>query len=195
MARIERLYIQPKTTPRLFDRPIQDIQRALADRVTYLEHVFGRAERLVTEVEGRRYYSPNVYRGDREYISLLPDNDRLGNYCFFTVDEPEQIVADMGMGDRLRAPFSLIVWVDMREVSQRDERNTYQVELDILNVLTSKGITKTGGITVSRVYHKAENVFDGFTIDEIDNQFLMSPYFGMRITGEIYVDTDCLNVV
>ena len=170
------MYIQPKTTPRLFDRPIQDIQRALADRVTYLEHVFGRAERLVTEVEGRRYYSPNVYRGDREYISLLPDNDRLGNYCFFTVDEP-------------------IVWVDMREVSQHDERNTYQVELDILNVLTSKGITKTGGITVSRVYHKAENVFDGFTIDEIDNQFLMSPYFGMRVTGEIYVDTDCLNVV
>ena len=48
---------------------------------------------------------------------------------------------------------------------------------------------------MSRVYHKAENVFDGFTIDEIDNQFLMSPYFGMRVTGEIYVDTDCLNVV
>jgi hypothetical protein len=50
---------------------------------------------------------------------------------------------------------------------------------------------KKGSFTVQRIYERAENVFDGFTLDEVDNQFLMSPFAGFRFYGEMIVTNDC----
>jgi hypothetical protein len=41
------------------------------------------------------------------------------------------------------------------------------------------------------VYERAENVFEGYSLDEVDNQFLMQPFAGLRITGELIVDEEC----
>ena len=187
---IERLYLQPEQGARLFDRPIQDLQRALAANVSYLTHVFGRCERLVKEVNGQRRYTPNVYRGKDDYILLTPDNRDLGNYAFFVLDEPERF----GVFPRMRAPFSLIVWVDMRTFEQNDDRNIFQLEMDILRVVSGHGVLRQGSVSVEMVYHKAENVFEGFTLDEVDNQFLMSPYCGLRLQGELIINEDCITV-
>ena len=37
----------------------------------------------------------------------------------------------------------------------------------------------------------AENVFKGFSTDEIDNQYLMQPYCGFRFAGKIEIEEDC----
>ena len=79
---IERIYKQPASNPKLFDKTIQNLQDALGG-LSWLNHVFGRCERLAKVVNGQRLYSPNVYRGRDEYILLTPDNTDLGNYCFF----------------------------------------------------------------------------------------------------------------
>jgi hypothetical protein len=41
------------------------------------------------------------------------------------------------------------------------------------------------------VYQTAENVFDGYTLDEVDNQYLMAPFAGFRLTGEMIIDEEC----
>ena len=191
MAIIDRIYLQPKEA-RLFDRPIQDMQRSIGEKLLFMDHIFGRCERLIKEVEGKRIYSPNVYKGNDEYILLTPDNTDLGNYCFFVREEPEQFAVDAGLHSRLRAPFSLVVWADLRTIEDEDQRNVYDLELKVLDAISSPGTLKSGGITVSRVYHRAENVFDGFTLDEVQNQFLMSPFFGLRVQFELWVDEDCV---
>lgn len=187
---LERLYLQTDE-PRLFDRPIQDIQKSIAKKLLFMNHIFGRAERLLKVVEGRRYFSPNVYKGNDEYELLTPDNMDLGNYCFFVPDEPQVMVSAFGVSGRIKAPFSLVVWVDMRTIEDKDVRNIYDVELKVLDAVASPGVLRHGGLEVSRVYFKAENVFAGFTMDEVDNQFLMSPYMGLRIEMEIWIDEDC----
>lgn len=187
---IERLMLRPKE-PKLFDRQIQDLQRVLAEKCLFLNHVFGRCERLVKVVDGRRYYTPNVYKGGDEYILLTPDQRELGNYCFFVREDPEQVVSSMGAYNRLREPFSLIAWVDMRTVEDSDERDVYGLEMKIKDAIGSVGALRRGGIEVQRVFHRAENVFEGFTLDEVDNQFLMSPYYGIRIQFELWTDEDC----
>lgn len=189
---LERVTKQPATGARLFDRPIQNLQDALAT-VTYLDHIFGRAERLVKEVNGRRLYTPNIYIGKGDYVSLTPDDYDLGNYCFFVREEPEQMGASMGLQSRVHAPFSLIVWVDMRKVSDSDDRNVYQFERDILDAICRPGALKKGGMKVTNVWHTAEKVFDGFSLDEVDNQYLMSPFCGIRIGLELWIDEDCTN--
>jgi hypothetical protein len=45
---------------------------------------------------------------------------------------------------------------------------------------------------VSRIYERAENVFRGYTMDEVDNQFLMSPFAGWRFDGLLTIKNDCI---
>lgn len=188
---IDRIYKQP-TRAYLFDRVIQGLQDALGD-IAWLNHIFGRSERLVKMKDGMRYYTPNVYYGKDEYIGLLPDNRDLGNYCFFVMEEPQTVTYPMGIQNRVRAPFSLIVWVDMRTVGATyDDRNTEQLKEQVLKAI-KRGWIKHGAVTVEKVYERAENVFQGYSLDEVDNQYLMSPFAGFRLTGEMQKDVECDN--
>ena len=64
---------------------------------------------------------------------------------------------------------------------------------DILRTIHDAWI-KNGYVSVERIYERAENVFEGFSLDEVDNQFLMSPFAGLRLTGEMMVNEDCISV-
>ena len=188
---VARIYKQPNR-PYLFDRIIQNLQDELGG-LSWLDHIFGRAERLVKMKNGARYYTPNVYRGKDDYIQLLPDNMELGNYCFFVLDDPQTISLPMGLQNRVKTPFSLIVWVDMRQVGATyDDRNTEQLKEQLIKTIRRAWIKK-GAVTLAKVYEKAENVFQGFSLDEVDNQYLMAPYAGFRITGEMQIDEECDN--
>ena len=188
---IERIYKQP-TRAYLFDRVIQGLQDALGG-LSWLDHIFGRAERLVKMKDGMRYYTPNVYHGKDEYIQLLPDNRKLGNYCFFVLEEPQTISTPYGNSNRVKAPFSLVVWVDMRTVGATyDDRNTEDIKEQLLKTLRRAWL-RNGAIVLERVYERAENVFQGYSLDEVENQYMMSPYAGFRITGEMQIDEECDN--
>lgn len=191
MAVIERIYKQPQRAY-LFDKVIQDLQDALGG-IGWLSHIFGRAERLVKRAEGRNYYTPNVYLGKDEYYSLLPDNRALGNYAFFVMEEPQTVSPFANRQKRVKGAFSLIVWVDMRTLGEsRDDRNTEKIKDTLLKTVSTAWL-KHGEVSISRIYERAENVFAGFSLDEIDNQFLMSPYAGFRLQGEILTIEECSN--
>lgn len=187
---IARIYKQP-TRAHLFDRVIQNMQDALGT-LAWLNHIFGRSERLVREgVKGGRIVTPNVYYGKGEYLQLLPDNTALGNYCFFYMEEPQLVTIPMGATNRLKAPFSLVVWVDMRTVGATyDDRNTEDLKEQLLKTIHTAWI-KQGHIKVNKVYERAENVFVGYSLDEVDNQYLMAPYAGFRLHGEMMIDEEC----
>jgi hypothetical protein len=181
------------TTPYLFDKVIRELQQALKDGLPWLENSFGRVERRVTEVNERRLYVPAIYEQDGMYGVMLPD-DRLGCYSFFVMHEPQEVLNRMQTEVRTKSPFSLIVWVDMRRVEKKmrmpDERNTEYIKEQVLSVLETASKRK-GHISINRIYERAENVFDGFSLDEVKNQFLMSPFAGFRFYGEMIVTNDC----
>lgn len=183
-----------KETPYLFDKPIGELQQILKDSLPWLDYSFGRAERLVKEVDGKRLYTPNVYTGDEQYEVILPD-DRYGCYSFFTLSEPQDVISRMQREVRIRTPFSLVMWVDMRRVEKAinlvDERNTEYVKEQVLSILGAARMHK-GSIIVEQVYERAENVFQGFSLDEVQNQFLMSPFAGFRFAGTMITTNDCL---
>lgn len=182
------------TTPYLFDKVIGELQEDLNNSLTWLDASFGRAERLVKNIDGKRVYTPNVYKGGDQYELLLPD-DRLGCFSFFVLHEPQEMLNRMQMEVRIKTPFSLIVWVDMRRVEKKmsmpDERNSEYVKEQVLSVIQRARIS-TGSVSVTKIYERAENVFEGFTLDEVQNQFLMSPFAGFRFYGEMIVTNDCV---
>lgn len=180
-----------KTNPKLFDKVIAEIQQGLADNFLWLNFVFGKAERLVKMINGRKYYTPNLYIGKNEYESIEPDSG-FGNYSFFVLDEPQDVEWAVGDKTHLTAPFALIVWFDLRTLPGNDERNTEYFKQQILQYLNGGLFMRHGHIRINRIYEKAENIFRGFTLDEIDNQFLMQPFAGFRFEGEMHVATECI---
>lgn len=178
------------TSPKLADALIEEMQLGLAEKLPWLDHVFGRAERLIKIINGKRYYTPNVYIGRNEYELIAPDSN-FGNYCFFDVSEPQDISFSVGDLNVIESPFSIIFWVDMRTLENADERNREAVKQSILRVLNKQIFPKRGYYWINRIYEHAENVFKGYTLEEVDNQFLMHPFAGWRFEGVLRIKDVC----
>lgn len=186
----------------MLDRVIGEIQQGLVDNIGWLDAAFGRSQRLTKMVNGKKIITPNVYcggwngHGENDYIETSPDS-KIGNFAFFEIEDPQTI--DAGPWAReIKAPFSLIVWFDLTRV-YRDapdpatNRNTEYLKAQILRVLNGRaGWHLTGGrIVLNRIYERAENIYRGYTLSEIDNQYLMHPYYGMRFDGILEFDELC----
>jgi hypothetical protein len=92
---------------------------------------------------------------------------------------------------KITAPFSLIVWVDMRTIDDNDERNTEAVKEAVLLALQDIHLRR-GRFSVKKIYERAENVWQGFTQDETQNQFMMSPFAAFRFVGEMTIYNECI---
>ena len=55
--------------PVLIDRVLGNIQTGLMDNVDWLDVAFGRAQRIAKVIQGKRYYTPNVYAGGTEWLA------------------------------------------------------------------------------------------------------------------------------
>lgn len=179
-----------KSYPKLFDIIIQKLQVGLSENLAWLDASFGRAERLIKDIDGKRYYTPNVYIGNQNYELILPDTYKFGNYSFFVMDEPQEVENETPFSVKIVAPFSLIVWLNINECVSGDERNTEYLKEEILMAIKAVHLPK-GHVSIEKVYEKAENVFAGFTLDEVKNQFMMAPYYGFRFAGEMEITNDC----
>ena len=185
--------------PVMLDRIIGEIQTGLVNNIPWLDVAFGRAQRLSKMMEGKRIVTPNVFcggwkgHGENDYIEVSPDS-KIGNFSFFEIDDPQTI--DAGPWAReIKAPFGLIVWFDLTRVyGVASNRDTERLKAQILHVLNGRdGWHLTDGrITINRIYERAENIYRGYTLSEIDNQFLMHPFAGFRFDGILEFSELCV---
>lgn len=179
--------------PELLDVVINNIQTGLRDNLGWLDKAFGRAERLVKYgANQKKIYTPNIYIGGNEYQEVTPDAG-IGNFSFFWIDDPQTVDWTPKQSIGLKSPFSLIVWFDYRTVfNDPNTRNKERIKRDILDVLNGGFWLKDGRIEINRIYELAENIYRGFSLDEVDNQFLMAPYGGFRFEGIMEVTETCI---
>jgi len=187
----DRIMSRDVLYPSLADKVILDMQNGLADNLDWLSVSFGLTERRIKEQNGKRYYYPAFYVGQDEYLSLLPD-DMQRSYSFFYLEDTQEVTHSAGRPFWVSMPFSLVVWVDMRKAGYADNRDTEVIKRDILRALLNGTHCKEGRFTINRIYERPDNVFSNYTLDEVDNQYLMSPFWGIRLTGELTIKDDCI---
>lgn len=184
--------------PVMLDKVIGQIQQGLVENISWLNVAFGRAQRLTKNVEGRSIITPNVYcggwngHGENDYIEVSPDA-KIGNFAFFEVEDPQTIEVSTWIR-QITTPFALIVWFDLTRVyGVPDNRNTEYLKAQILKVLNGRGGWHLGDgrIVLNQIYERAENIYRGYTLSEIDNQFLMHPFAGFRFEGTLQFDEPC----
>lgn len=179
--------------PQLADLVFAYIQLGLVANLPWLDMAFGKAQKLVKKVGERKYYYPSVYRGKRtnDYVQVSPDA-KIGNFSFFRLEDPQTLEVQRGQQSGYRSNFSLIFWFDIKKVeSIPNQRNTEEIKAKILRLLNGDIWIKDGNITIRRVYEDAENIYRGYSLDEVDNQFLMHPYAGFRFEGELNIIEPC----
>lgn len=184
----------------LVDAVIAEIQQELAANFPWLDAVFGRAQKVTRIINGKRVIVPACYcggwngHGENDYIEVGPDS-KIGNFAYFEVDDPETIDWNFSRLMDISTPFSLIVWLDTRVVfGQKDYRDLSHIKNALLSFLNgSTGWTLKSGerLSFNRIYERAENIYRGYSLDEVDNQFLLHPYAGFRFEGVIQAMQPC----
>ena len=186
----------------MLDRVIGEIQEGLIANLDWLDVAFGRAQRLTKMMEDRKIITPNVFcggwngRGDYDYIEVSPDS-KIGNFSFFDVEDPQTITPGPWARE-IKVPFGLVFWFDLTRVyNEENNRNIEQLKAQALRVLNGRAgwYLDKGRITINRIYDRAENIYRGYNISEIDNQFLMHPFGGFRLEGVLEFEEVCFTDV
>lgn len=189
--------IRFKEEPVLLDKILQDMQKTLMQKLTWLNYAFGRAYKLVEHrPDGNKFIYPAVYNGNSEYVSLLP-NDNFGNFSWFDIYDPQKITQVVQSLPQYTFSGAIIFWYDLSSIYE-DETvlHAEEVKDEIIRVLTTPGlITTTGKLVINDIYERFENIYKGYSIEkiynnytykgegiqDIDKQFFMYPYAGIRI--------------
>lgn len=183
----------------MLDAIIGEIQKGLVENISWLNAAFGRSQRLTKQINGKKVITPNVYcggwkgHGPNDYIEVSPDS-KIGNFSFFEVDDP-QTIDSAPWGREIKAPFGLVVWFDLTRVyNSQTNRNTELLKAEILRVLNGRSgwHLRHGRITINQIYERAENIYKGYNLSEIDNQFLMHPFGGFRFEGILEFEELCV---
>ena len=180
--------------PVLLDKVLGQLQNSLKANVPWLTNVYGKAQRLIKkDVQGRDMYYPGIYTGDTEYLSMLPDS-RLGNFSFFDIPDAYRFPEyNRDMVNKFFTPFRLVVWFDERTIWEPGVSNREQLKMDVLAVLGQTTLTD-GGLWVEKVYERHENIYPGYSLSEVDTQYLMVPYGGFAVEGELELSEECVKL-
>ena len=180
------------TSPKLWDYATAELQTELAANLSWLTSAFGKARRQVkTGPDGREVRVPVVYSGTGDYISMLPDG-HLGNYCWLDVEDYQNLPYGREEYNEIRARVGLVFWLDLRTAYPADyaSRTIEHAKADVMTALRAVRLTRSN-LMVDRVAELPENIYRGYTPGEIDRQFLMFPYTGFRLEGEMIIPEVC----
>ena len=186
-----------KKEPVLLDKILQDIQNMLMDKLEWLNYAFGRAYRLVEHRnDGNKFIYPAAYSGNGEYISLLP-NDNFGNFSWFDIYDPQKITQVVQSAPQYTFSGAIIFWYNINSIyDDTTVLYTEEIKDNIIRVLTTPGIITTiGKLKIDNIYERFENIYKDYSIEkiynnyvykgegiqDIDKQFFMYPYAGIRI--------------
>ena len=189
--------IRFKEDPVLLDKILQDMQKSLMNRLKWLNCAFGRAYKLVEHrPDGNKFIYPAMYNGNGEYVSLLP-NDNFGNFSWFDIYDPQKITEVVQSLPQYTFSGAIIFWYDLSSIYEDETvMHTEEVKDEIMRVLTTPGlITTTGKLVINDIYERFENIYKGYSIEkiynnytykgegiqDIDKQFFMYPYAGILI--------------
>lgn len=167
--------------PVLIDKALIEIQSNLSG-ISWLNHAFGKAQKGTRIHKERQVFFPSVYVGGKDYMQVFPDS-HIGNFSFFCVEDGDVVnYAGFKSIKDFTASIGLVVWYDFRTVYESDweERTIEHAKNEVIQLLKSMNLTKSR-IQIKRIYDEADNIYKGFTHDEIDRQFLMRPFGGFRI--------------
>lgn len=177
------------------DGAIHHLQAALTFKYPWMA-VFHRAypflEWNVANTKGLKV--PKVWSGGNEYMNILPNDFLVGQAFFFVTEEEKLTETHRQFGSEFNTEVSLIVWVNTSAIpGQTTGPSIAWLKKGIVDLLSySETVLKVEAMTDQ----DAGSVFDGWSIDDVDTQYLMLPYAGLRVNMVLrYSYSECQSLL
>ncbi len=187
------------------DMYILQTQNSLAAALPWLERAFGRAWKMYKQDEGigktkgvaRGYQYPGAYSGKVEYFNCFP-NDTFKSYCFFSPRDNGEVVSTNdgpayvpGVWNDWRQPVDIIFWWNCKKINPAiDYPLTENLLADI-----RKALRAIPWFIISGVQYNADNIFNEYSLDHVAEQYLVHPFGGVKIMGDIqFLEQDGFDV-
>ncbi|MCB0376143.1 MAG: hypothetical protein KDD04_09520, partial [Sinomicrobium sp.] len=149
----------------------------------WITEFYGAIERRVKEREGVPYYYPAALADSTglEYIDMMPDA-LLGNYAYLDGTENQE-VEFMRSGSRVKYKVAIVFWFDLRDIYTGDAWKTKTLEnvkQTALAWFETASFPEKISLQIAGIKTKAEDIYRGYSVNEIGQQYLMRPYGGFR---------------
>lgn len=166
----------------MIDTTLNNIANTLLGKLPWLDVAYGKSYRLV-DSENNLY--PAIHINGLEYISVLP-NDTLGNYLFFELEDPQQLISHTQNKFAYRFNTNLIVWFNLQSIYGTITNLVLSdsVKDTIVAALSNKYYTDLN-IEIVAIFENAENIFKRYSLKQVDTQFLMLPFYGFKFSLNI----------
>jgi hypothetical protein len=171
------------------DMVIQHIQMALGDNLHWLEKSFGRAwffQEFSTDNKPAKY--PKCWDG-KEYINVLPnDNFKAMSFLATRSQEKFEKFANATNGNAKTRDLALIIWGNLKKI---DPTKAYIYTEELKNDVEK--ILVMNVASINQYYdEKAETIFQDYTIDDLNTQYMMYPFFAIRFDISVkFFDSYC----
>jgi len=176
--------------PVLLDKVIDEIIDNQKAKLTWIDNAFRLAYTLEHESQGKKFRYPAIYTERNNYHSVLPD-DTLGNFSFIEKKDPETVIARAGYYD-ITVDVDIIFWFNLSKIYDTDKVVMLEnIKDDVLKLFNSRSLFKESSITINKVYTNAENIFEGYDLKQVENQFLMMPYAGIKLSCTLRYTSPC----
>lgn len=183
--------IKQPATPTAVDAALIAANAKLKAKLTWLNNLYGKAQQLSRLDDKKRLVKyPAIYTGtNREYASLLPD-ERFGNFSWWDVADYD--IENQGRQLQIiTADFGLVLWLNINKVLAADElRNLEMIKQDGLNYFA--GLNVLGArFECTSVTEDFNKIYKGYSTKEVDQQYLIHPFAGLRFNGTLRIEKYC----
>lgn len=165
---------------------IEDLQNVLKKEVDWLDNIFPLSTKIMLRENKLDRYLPVYLPENGNHINLLPQRE-LGNYCFFTLDTPENILYQNGGFYMIKCNVSIVVHLNLNNVGVRLE----QVKREFTRILSYRSWLTSGSFELKNVFDRHEEIWKGYTLSEVENQHKMYPYNSIRLSGTLLTKAEC----
>jgi hypothetical protein len=172
---------------------LQSYSANIKAKLSWLTYAFGLADRVVELKDGRPKIYPVIYQdtNKKEMLSLMP-SDLHQAYCFWVKEE--EVTTEENNASRLKVNVSLIFYMDLRDIapSENWKLTKTKIRQDILEAIRQTKYSGLGVLEpVSIIEDDITAIFDGYTLDQVDNKFKIYPKNALRVNFEFGYLREC----
>jgi hypothetical protein len=178
------------------DKKIQAFQTELDADLSWLDKSFGLADRIVEVKDEKEYIYPAVFESNTaDPLQMFP-NDKWKAFCFWVknsiVKTEDQSNVTYKRNPILTYNVSCIFYMDIHRI---DNSLTYKetkskIVEDILDFFNDVKVAGVLNLT-QFIEDDITKIWDGFSIDQVDNRFKIYPKWACRLDFELSFRNGC----
>lgn len=160
------------------DNKIDEVKIGLA-LLPYFSQCFGRAFKFREKTSDKKTkISPAVILQGND-LNIIRPNDKQSGVAFFYVKSPANYQNyTPASNNEMKFTVDLVMWFNSTMIAGWEGLESALQEIKAL-------ISSYPAFSMVQITYEAEQIYDGFTLEEVEKQYFCHPYYGAKITFNV----------